>query len=129
MKTKDLKQVIILQAPPSAVYEALTDPKKHSAFTGDTAKDTDKLGRYTTYGGYASGVNLELKKDKKIFQTWTCTDWPEGHYSEIVYDLKKEGEGTKLTFTQRGIPFEQYKSIAKGWEDFYWEPLKEFLKA
>jgi hypothetical protein len=30
--------------------------------------------------------------------------------------------------THSAVPLEQADDIAQGWIDFYWEPLKEYLK-
>jgi activator of HSP90 ATPase len=128
IKTKDLKQVVLITATPDKVYSVLTDPKVHSKFTDSKATNTDKIGEFRAYGGYAWGNNLELVKNEKIAQTWTCEDWPKEHYSQVVYGLKREGNKTKLTFIQTGIPLDKYEEIKQGWEEFYWEPLKSFLK-
>lgn len=129
METKTIKQTIIIKANPQEVYESLTDPKKHSEFTGSRATGTNKLGNFTAYDDYASGENLKLIKDKLIVQTWTCTDFPEGYYTEATFELNpiKEGQ-TQLTFTQKNIPSKNYKSISDGWTEFYWKPLKDYLE-
>jgi hypothetical protein len=42
--------------------------------------------------------------------------------------MKEEDGGTRLTFTQIGIPAESRDSIADGWRDNYWQPLKGMLE-
>jgi activator of HSP90 ATPase len=129
METKKLKQTVTIKAAPHEIYEALMDSKKHSEFTGDKAVISRKVGgKFSTYGGYASGVNKALIPDRKIVQTWRAEDWPEGQDSEITIVLEAIENGTRLVFTQSGIPAEQYEDIARGWRDYYWTPLKEKLK-
>ncbi|MBI4283715.1 MAG: SRPBCC domain-containing protein, partial [Chloroflexi bacterium] len=70
----------------------------------------------------------ELVPDKKIVQTWRASDWPEGHYSKVIFSLKEIKGGTHLTFTQTGVPEEQYEDIAQGWRDYYWAPIKKMLE-
>ena len=41
--------------------------------------------------------------------------------------LKETEDGALLTFTQSGVPEEQYEDISQGWRDYYWEPMKELL--
>jgi activator of HSP90 ATPase len=45
----------------------------------------------------------------------------------VRFSFKEVEGGTRLTFTQRGIPEEEYESIRQGWIDYYWEPMKELL--
>lgn len=129
IKTKDIKQGVMIRASAHDVYEALMDSKKHSKFTGEPAKISRNAGgKFSAYGKYISGENLELIKDEKIVQRWRASDWPEGHYSVVIFLLKPAPNGTKLMFNQKSIPAEQAKSIADGWKEFYWEPLKRMLE-
>lgn len=129
MATKTIKQSVFIHASPHTVYEALMDSKQHSAFTGDAAKISRKVGgTFNTFGGYAEGENLELVPDRKIVQSWRASDWPEGHFSRCTFALSKSKAGTRLTFTQTGVPDDQFESIKQGWIDYYWEPLKEFFR-
>lgn len=125
MKTKTIKQSVTFKATPHEVYEMLMDSDKHSKFTGGEAKISRKVGgKFTTFDGYSEGANIELAPDKRIVQTWRAGDWPEGHYSRVTFLLKKVAVGTCLTFTQTGVPEEQYDDIAQGWRDYYWTPMK-----
>jgi activator of HSP90 ATPase len=129
METKTLKQSVTIKATPHEVYEALMDEKIHAEFTSGTATISRKLGgKFSTFDGYASGINVELEQDKKIVQTWRAEDWPEGHYSRATFSLSKVDGGTKLTFTQTDIPADQYDDIAQGWKDYYWAPMKKLLE-
>lgn len=128
MKIQNLQQVIVFKAKPSEVYEALLDEGKHTAFTGfDAYIEPEVGGEFVTNEGYSKGITIKLVKNKKIVQKWTCADFPTGYFTEIVFDLHKEGKGTKLIFTQKNIPDDQYEGIAGGWNEFYWKPLKNFL--
>jgi len=103
--------------------------KLHAAFLGQSAKISRKVGgKISAYGDYITGTNLELVPDKKIVQKWRASDWPKGAYSEAKFEFKKSKTGTKLTFTQTGVPAAQINDIKKGWIDFYWKPMKEYLE-
>ncbi len=52
---------------------------------------------------------------------------PEGHYSTVTFQFEAAKSGTHLTFTQTGVPEEQYEDIAQGWRDYYWTPMKAML--
>ena len=128
MKTKSIRQTVNLSVDPKLVFDTLMDSRKHTAFTGDTARISRKVGgKFSAYGGYCYGVNLKLVKNKKIVQTWRASDWQDGHFSKASFDLRKTKSGTKLTFKQTGVPANQLKSVKQGWIEFYWEPLKKML--
>ena len=129
MKTKNIKQSVTFKSTPHEVYEVLMDSKKHSIFIGDTAKiNRETGGKISAYGTYITGVNLELSPDKKIVQSWRANDWPEGHFSKVTFNLKKIKTGTKLDFTQSGVPENFYNDISDGWREYYWTPMKTMLE-
>jgi activator of HSP90 ATPase len=129
METKTVKQTATFKTSPHEVYEALMDSKKHTKFTGDKATISRKIGgKFSTFDGYSEGVNLELIPDSKIVQTWRASDWPERHYSNATFSFKEIPSGTRLTFTQTGVPAKQYDDISQGWRDYYWAPMKEMLE-
>ena len=122
---KQIKQIVVFKATPEEVYDAVVDAKKHSKFSQSKATNNAKVGgKFTAYDNYISGENLKLEKGKKIVQKWTSTDFPKGHYTEVVFEFKKQGDGTKLIFTQNNVPDENYADIKKGWIEFYWKPMK-----
>jgi len=71
------------------------------------------------------GKHLKLTKDKKIVQTWRANGWPKGKYSKATFALSRAAGGTKITFTQTGVPSEAYKEISSGWKAYYWKPLRK----
>jgi len=129
MRTKSIHQSITFKASPHEVYETLIDSKKHSEFTDSEVSISRQTGgNFSVYGGEIEGVNLELVPDQKIVQSWRYSDWPEGHYSKVVFSLGQIPSGTRLTFTQTGVPEVFYDDIRQGWHDYYWKPMKDFLK-
>lgn len=129
MKTKSFTQIVSFKASAHDIYEALMDSKKHSKFTGEPAQISRRVGgKYSTYGGYASGLNIELIEEKKIVQTWRGSDWNDGDISEVTYVISPTQNGCKLIFTHKNIPENHYSAIKQGWTDFYWKPLKEMAE-
>ena len=128
MKTGTVRQTVTFKAGVHDVYEALMDSKKHSKFTGSQASISRKVGgKISVYDGDIEGVNLELVPDIKIVQAWRYSDWPEGHYSRATFTFAEVAAGTRLSFTQTGVPLEFLDDIAQGWRDYYWAPMKEML--
>jgi activator of HSP90 ATPase len=129
MKTKRIRQSVTFKAGPHDVYELLMDSRKHTKFTGEKATISRSIGgKISAYDGYIEGVNLDLVPDKKISQSWRGCDWPEGHYSKATFLLRRVKGGTRLTFTQSGVPEKYYEDITQGWRDFYWVLMKENLE-
>ncbi len=131
MKTKTIRQSVLIKADPHEVYETLMDSKRHSVLTASAASISRKTGgNFSVYGGSISGRNLELEQDRKIVQEWFCETpgWPESHYSKATFTLEKERGGTKISLVQENVPEAASKDIAAGWKRFYWEPMKALLE-
>lgn len=125
---KTIRQSVTVHASPAQVYAVLMDPKKHGRLTGGKATISQQVGgRFSTFDGYAEGVNLELQRDKRIVQSWRASDWPANRYSKATFALKRVPGGTRLTFTQTGVPNSQFASIKQGWIEYYWLPLKAWF--
>jgi activator of HSP90 ATPase len=129
MKVKTIQQSVVIKAAPREVYKALMDSRKHSKFTGAKASISRKVGgKFSVYGKYIQGINLELVPARRIVQAWRGSDWPKGHYSIASFSLKRMKGGTRLVFTQIGVPDREYQGINQGWRDYYWKPMKEMLE-
>lgn len=126
--TKDIVQTISFDAPVGTTYLAIADSNTHSAFTGAPADlPRDAGGRFSTHGGAIEGWILELEPDSRIVQAWRPADWPLGMYSLVRLDFEGNAEHTEITLTHTGLPPEGTEHIAAGWNERYWEPLREFL--
>ncbi len=131
MKTKTLRQSVVFKASPHDVYELLMDSKKHGELTGSTAKISREVeGKFSIYRGEVEGSNLVLVQDRKIVQAWryAMEGWPEGHFSKAIFSIHKLNGKTKLSFVQTGVPAECADSIAEGWKEYYWKPMKKMLE-
>lgn len=131
MKTTSFKQSVTLKASPSDVYDTLMDSKSHALFTGGAARISKKEGgSFTVFDGYVSGKNLELIPGKKIVQSWKPVedDWPDDHFSEVIFELEKIAGGKcRIAFTHNNIPSAVAGRFKQGWKDYYWNPLKELF--
>ncbi len=130
MKIKTIKQTTLFKASPKEVYELIMDSKKHSAFSGAKTRISQKVkGKFETYDGYCHGYNIELKEGKKIVQAWHFAEdgWPADHFSIATFIFEKVKGGTKLKFSQSGVPEHKYETLKAGWRDYYWKPMKEYL--
>ena len=78
------------------------------------------------WGSHISGINLVLKPGERIVQAWRATGWPD-YYSIAIFDLQKASKGTKLRFTQIGVPPNRYSGHYRGWIETYWTPMREIF--
>ena len=129
VKTRTIRQRVLLPAPPEAVYRALADSRRHTAFTGSPARIAKKAGgRMTAYDGYISGKLLGLWPGRGLLQTWRTTEWPDGHPdSRLEIQLAPAGKGTRLTMIHSDVPASRARRLAEGWPAFYWSPLRRYL--
>jgi len=129
VKTKTLRQRVTFKASPRQVYDVLMNSRKHQSLSGEKAKISQKVGgHFTAWGGHISGINLVLKRGKKIVQAWRATGWWPDHYSIAIFDIDRAKSGSTLRFTQIGIPPHRYSGHYRGWIETYWKPMKELLQ-
>ena len=128
MKTRTLRQTVTFKAPPQHVYDLLMDSRKHQALSGEPARISNRVGgQFQAWGPHISGFNLVLKPGRKIVQAWRATGWWPDHYSIVIFDISGVRGGSKLRFTQIGIPPHRYSGHQRGWIEAYWTPMKEVL--
>jgi activator of HSP90 ATPase len=129
--TRTIKQTALIRgATPKDIYATLMDGKRHGALSGQPTKVSSRVGGTFKVGHDLEGKHLRLVKDKRIVQTWRANNWPKGTYSKATFALANAAGGTRITFTQTGVPSQFYKEISSGWKAYYWNPLrKQFAKA
>src|SRR5579862_1350466 len=102
----NIRLVTILPVTPEDLYDAWLSSLGHTAMTGAPATTEARVGaRHTAWNGYISGEHVELEPGRRILQTWRTTEFPEtspDSLLEIV--LTEDGDGTRITLIQNGIP-------------------------
>ena len=114
---------------PVELYDALLNPKKHSAFTGAKATGAARVGgTFTAWDGYITGTNLELERGRRIVQEWKTTEWPEASPpSRLLWTFAAKRGGAEVTMVHSKVPASQAAAYRQGWIDYYWTPLKEYF--
>ncbi len=115
MNTFSFSTSIEINAQPSVIFEALTDPAKVKQYLFGTEMKTDwKVGSPITYSGEWQGQTyedkgtvLEYEQDKLIVSTyWSgmsgAEDKPE-NYQHVRYEVTPLNSGAQLTLTQENI--------------------------
>ncbi len=125
-----LQKVVFKNTTTKAVYDLYMNQKKHSELTGAPASITNKIGAsYSVYEDYITGKNLELVKDKLIVQTWRGSDWDKTDGDSILtLTFTQKGKDVTLKMIHANVPTKHIEGIKKGWDDYYWEPWKNYLE-
>ena len=132
MNTETIKQKVTFNTKPDVLYALLLNEKVLSGLTGTKAKmSTAVNGKFDIFDGYCHGYNMELVEGKKIVQAWHFAEdgWPDDHFSICTFTLEKSDGRTKLEFVQTGVPDNNVESLKSGWKEFYWDPIKSYLKS
>jgi uncharacterized protein YndB with AHSA1/START domain len=125
-----IHQEVTFAAAPAKVYRALMDSAEHAKFTGAPAEIGNSDGSaWSAYGGKIHGRHIELVDGQRIVQTWRAGNWPEGVHSMVRFELKPDGNGTKVILDHDALAEDQVPHIDGGWPRMYWEPLRKYLEA
>ncbi|WP_413291829.1 SRPBCC domain-containing protein [Bdellovibrio sp. HCB185ZH] len=127
---KTIKQKVHFKAPPEVIYSLLTNSKKYAAVTGKKAKIGKSAGApFSVDGGQATGIIVELVRNKRIVQAWQGHSFPEGIFSMATLNLKPISKnGTELVLIHRGVPKEMIPAIELSWRKYNWDPIKRYLE-
>ena len=127
---RDLILSVLLPVNPEKAYQDWLDSTAHSAFTGSPAEIDPVLGgKFFAWEGYIWGKTMDLTPGKRIRQTWRTTQFPDDSPDSILEVLfEPDDERTRLTLIHTAIPDNQSDEYEKGWEEFYFEPMKQYYK-
>jgi hypothetical protein len=118
--------------PPRDVYQVFTDARTHSAMSGGERAEIDARvgGRFWAFEGAVTATFREVVPDRRIVQSWRDCDWPEGHFAQLELSFLpvNEGRGTHVRLFLSGVPASRAAQTAKGWREYYWVPIAEFLR-
>lgn len=129
--SEHLTMTVVIPAAPQQIYEAWLSSKGHTAMTGSRAVvDGAPGGSFTAWDGYISGVTIQAEPYRLIVQRWRTTEFPEGaEDSRLEIHLKGIDHHTLLTLIHTDIPDQQGASYERGWQDFYFEPMRDYFTA
>ena len=124
---KNYKKYYIISAPPSEVYNALTNPATIQLWTGETAEMSTTPGTdFAMWEESIVGKNLEFVEGKKIVQQWYFEGQEQDSIVTII--LHPHNQGTSVELRHSNIPDEDYNDIIDGWDETYFGALAEFYE-
>ena len=124
-----VQELVFKNTTPEALYNLYMNAEQHAMIAGAPAAISEKAGsKYSVHGGYITGKNLQLVKDKRIVQTWRGADWDKKEVDSIfIIDLEQKGKNVILHAVHANVPDKHAASIEKGWHDHYWKPWKQYI--
>ena len=141
-KTEPVIKEILLNAPVSKVWKAITDKNDMKEWLFDLLTEfRPEVGfEFQFKGKGKKGQNYlhlckitEVIPDKKLSYSWKYDKYPGN--SLVTFELFEEGEKTKLRLTHEGIesfgtdnPDFARESFNEGWTYFIGTAIKEFVE-
>lgn len=119
-----VEREITIDAPPSLVFEFLTDPAKMVRWMGTEAVlEPWPGGRYyVNPSGHerVSGKVLEIVPERRLVFSWgfeggALPGLPQGQ-STVEISLEPDGDGTRLRLTHRDLPSNTHVWHGRGWD-------------
>jgi activator of HSP90 ATPase len=123
---KTFKKTFKINAEPSDVYAALTNPYTIELWTGYPAQmSTEPGSEFSLWEGDITGKNIEFVQDKKVVQEWFFGDQSER--SIVTINIAPDRENSQVTVEQSNIPDEEFSDIAEGWKEYYIGAITTFF--
>ena len=122
---KTFKKTFKVNAEPSDIYSALTNPYTIELWSGYPAEmSTEPGSEFSLWEGDITGKNIEFIQDKKVVQEWYFGDRPEK--SIVTIAIEPDRENSKVTIEHTNIPDEEYDGIVEGWREYYIGAITDF---
>ena len=115
---KTFKKTFKINAEPSDVYAAVTNPYTIELWSGYPAQMSTEPGSdFSLWEGDITGRNIEFVQDKKVVQEWYFGDQSEK--SIVMITIAADRENSLVTIEHTNIPDEEFNDIAEGWREYY----------
>ena len=115
---KTFKKTFKINAEPSDVYSAITNPFTIELWSGYPAQMTAEPGtEFSLWAGDITGRNIEFIRDRKVVQEWYFGEQPEK--SIVTITVHPDHENSMVTVEHTNIPDKDFADIAEGWKEYY----------
>ncbi len=123
---KTFKKTFKINAEPSDIYSAITNPYTIELWSGYPAEMSKEPGsEFSLWEGDITGKNIEFITDRKVVQEWYFGEMAEK--SIVTITIAPDSENSAVTVEHTNIPDEEYDGIAEGWREYYFEAIKNFF--
>ena len=123
---KTFKKTFKINAEPSDVYAALTNPYTIELWSGYPAVMSEEPGsEFSLWEGDICGKNIEFIRDRKVVQEWYFGGQEEK--SIVTITIQPDREDSIVTVEHTNIPDDDFTDIAEGWREFYFGVITNFV--
>lgn len=123
---KTFKKQFKINAEPSDVYSALTNPYTIELWTGYPAvMSNDPGSEFSLWDGDITGKNIEFIQDRKVVQEWYFGEQPAR--SIVTITIQSDKGDSQITVEHTNIPDEDFADIAEGWREYYMGSIISFF--
>ena len=115
---KTFKKTFKINAEPSDIYSAVTNPYTIELWSGYPAQmRTEPNSEFSLWEGDITGKNIGFVQDKQIVQEWYFGNQVEK--SIVTITISPDRENSQVTVEHTNIPDEEFNDIAEGWREYY----------
>jgi activator of HSP90 ATPase len=123
---KTFRRTFRIEAEPSDVYAALTNPVTIELWSGYPAQMSTEPGtEFSLWSGDITGRNIEFIQDRKVVQEWYFGDQEE--QSVVIISIIPRGNKSDVIVEHSNIPDEEFENIAEGWREYYMGAINRFF--
>jgi activator of HSP90 ATPase len=123
---KTFKKTFKINAEPSDIYSALTNPHTIELWSGYKAEmSTEPGSEFSLWEGDITGRNIEFVQDRKVIQEWYFGDQPEE--SIVTITITPDRDKSLVTVEHTNIPDIEFDNIAEGWREYYIDAIANFF--
>jgi activator of HSP90 ATPase len=127
---KTIEQSVRFSATARELYDIYLNPARHAAVTGAPVKISPKPGgKFTAFDGMLTGLTLFTIPGEMIVQRWRSCMFHAGDLDSIlILRFIQDGKRGRIDLVHANVPKHDHAGVTKGWEKYYWKPLRAYLK-
>jgi activator of HSP90 ATPase len=127
---KTVEQSVRFSVSAKELYDIYINPARHAAVTGGAVKISPKPGsKFSAFGGLLTGTTLFTIPAKLIVQRWRSVSFHTGDLdSTLILRFVQDGKEGRIDLVHVNVPAHDHGGVTKGWKNYYWKPLRAYLK-
>lgn len=124
---KTIEKSYTLDSSQTRVWDALINPDTIALWGGGPALMSEIEGaEFSLWGGDIHGKNVLVKSEKELVQEWYSGKWEKP--SVVKISLFRDKGKTIIELDQVDVPDDEAKEIDKGWDEYYFGPIKKLVE-
>ncbi len=127
---KTIEQSTRFNASAQQLFDIYLDPKRHAIITGAPVKISAKPNsKFSAFGGMLSGTMLFTIAGQLIVQRWRSCEFHDADIdSLLILRFVQDGKKGRIDLVHANVPKHDHKGVTEGWKQYYWKPLRTYLK-